>query len=154
MKHIGGLSITLIAAYLGLWCFLIIASFLKWIEPVWWGGKALLVVFASSIYVPVSASILYFMTVMFFRANRGLSEKLSYRHMGASGFFLGFFFNPCMFITIHVIGMIPAWRRLNPLIAVHLGFATTSLLCAVISFSLLYVTSLRRRVRGKDKSVV
>ena len=131
IRHKIGLPLLLISSLVGLWCFLLIGSLLRWIEPVWWGGEALFTVFGGSIYVPLSALVFYVIAIKTLKLKNRLSE-FSYRLLVIAGILVGFLFYPCMFITIYVIRLIPAWATLDQLIAVHMGLAMTSLFSVIV----------------------
>ncbi len=138
IRHKIGLPLLLISSLVGLWSFLLIGSLLRWIEPVWWGGEALFTVVAGSIYVPLSALFFYVIAIKTLKLKNRLNE-FSYRLLVIAGILVGFLFYPCMFITTYVIKIIPAWEKIDLMVAVHLGAAMTGLFSIIISFLLLYV---------------
>src|SRR5712691_7863048 len=88
-SHIG-------AASIGLGGFLLLASALRWIEPVWWGGKALFVPLLGVIIILMSAVPVC--AILFALASRGLRRdcEIAYPYFGcgATGLLVGALWYP------------------------------------------------------------
>lgn len=130
------LFIFIVTAYLGLWLYLFIASIFKWIEPVWWGGKALFLPIVGTIYVPISSLLTY--TVLKLIEMKYSIDKPLHWHFIIVGGVLGFIFFPCLQI-INIEPYIPGWGKLNPYLAVNLGLAINSLFSTIIASFVFFI---------------
>ncbi len=120
----------ILTAYFGLWLYLLLASALRWIEPIWWGGKALFLPIIGTIYVPVSALISYAANILI--QTFCCAEDILYWRNVIGGTIIGFIFFPCLEITIYIKSFVPGWEKLDPYLAINIGFVINSTLTAVI----------------------
>ena len=91
-----GLALHLGAAAIGLVAFALLASAFQWIEPVWWGGKALFVPMLGVIIILMGA--LPVCAVLFALSRRELPRdaEIAYPYLGygATGLLIGALWYP------------------------------------------------------------
>lgn len=137
LMHCKRILIQTILAFFGMLFYLAVASYFQWIAPIWWGGEALLfTVYLGGIPVIISSAMLYVIS--------GSSSALkfasdSYSAGRISAILLGVLFFPSFEIFTYVKQMIPGWKALNPLWALTIGLALTSIIDLVITLLLIVV---------------
>ncbi len=142
--HFKNISLCIITALFGLLLYLITASSLGWIQPIWWGGEAFVFpVFFGGISVFISAIFYYAITVLFNLVK--LKYKSIERMIVTPAILLGFLFFPCFELFIFVKNVIPGWSHLNPLSSLFIGLIITSMLSITITITIVILAALFKK---------
>jgi hypothetical protein len=147
INHYIGFPFQIVTSLLGLWLYLIVASYFNWIQPIWWGGEALFPVIFGGISVLLSTVLLY--SITFFTDIVIGSKTISYWSLLISALLLGFLFFPCFEIIVIVKNVIPGWSKLNPLFALTIGLILTSIMSIMIT---IFITIGVYKMIGKSQA--
>lgn len=120
------LPLLLVAGFIGLAIWLIGASALGLIEPIWWGGKALIFPIQGGIILVALSSILTFIVVA--------TWIPSFRHLCISivGGLQGFIVSPLLWLNGIVRQFIPELWIANNYLSIFAAFAVSALVTAVM----------------------
>ena len=129
-KH-KSLFVLISTALLGLWFYILGASFTGWLPSIWWGGEALIAPILGSFYVSV-ISLIYYFFAKAFRKISILSDAFLWQ-LAIAGIVMGFMFFPCVVVFGHVDQFIPNWGKLPDLLAINLGLIISGLISSILS---------------------
>jgi hypothetical protein len=150
LSHMVGIPVAIATALLGLGLYLVSAGFFGWMDPIWWGGKALFFPIFGAPCVAISSIV--FHIVMTWLCNTLNFQIFSYIVLVMGEALVGLLFFPCFYILIFVIRTVPGiWPDLGlSLWPIWLALAISSALS--IAFSCAIVLSWLRIKKVSPRS--
>jgi hypothetical protein len=151
VKHKYGVFITAGSVLVGLWTYVVIASFLGFIPKVWWGYEALLVPIIVSFYITPIAIISYIILAGLIRP---LSRRLfkSYGYITLTGITVGLMYYLAAYVFNFVKEIIHGWEYLSDRVAFKLGLAISGLISVFVSYVLIFIfITIREKNKGTGR---
>ena len=139
LSHMVGILVAIATALLGLGLFVVLAGVVGWVDPIWWGGKALFFPILGAPCVAISAIV--FHIVMTWLRNALDSRRFSYIVLVMGEALVGFLFFPCFCIITFALRTVPGigriWPYFNIYLSIGLGLAMTSFLAVAFSCAIV-----------------
>lgn len=132
-------------ALLGLALYLLGASALGWIQPIWWGGDALFIpVFFGVAFIIIGAAPFCIIARKWMDWLAGTSSSLGTFVVGA---FVGVGFLPVNDLFGMLLRPVPFWQSLDPWLAVVFALVIAGVLCSVLAATLvgIFIRWVRQR---------
>jgi hypothetical protein len=122
-----GVPVAIATALLGLGLYLVSAGLFGWMDPIWWGGKAMFFPIFGAPCVAISGIVFYI--IMALLRNTLSFQSFSYILLVTGESLVGLLFFPCFYILIFVIRAVPGvWPDWGPsLWTIWLAHAKTNL---------------------------
>lgn len=145
MKVVRGALVQFMAAFVGLLCYLVLASLIGWIEPIWWGGKSLFPALIGVLTLLIGALPFHVITAICLRRIAGL-HTFSNQRLIIVGAIQGVVFSPFLYLVaalaaaapLHAFPVLGGWiNPLDALIVIFVIVGITATLFAAIIVSLL-----------------
>ena len=139
LSHMIGILVAIATSLLGFGLFVVLAGVVGWVDPIWWGGKALFFPILGAPCVAISAIVLHI--VMTWLRNASSFKEFSYVLLVAGEALVGFLFFPCFCIITFALRTVPGigriWPYFNIYLSIGLGLAMTSFLAVAFSCAIV-----------------
>lgn len=156
MKVVRGALVQFLAAFAGLLCYLVLASLIGWVDPIWWGGEALFPLGFGSIALLIGAVPSYGICLKILKVARKV-EIVLYRHIVITGFLQGILFVVSFSLYLRLANfsafryLISQLQQVDIWIPILVALGAAVLLSAVFS-ALLVLVVLRVFTTASDHS--